>query len=74
MSPMILGAIRKRLNINKDIDPASLYSRAFTAYGIFGWIDIWFSNGMKETPEELNRIIINYLNRFILGAKEIDTL
>ncbi|MBQ9048142.1 MAG: TetR family transcriptional regulator C-terminal domain-containing protein [Solobacterium sp.] len=30
----------------------------YIAYGIFGWIDIWFSNGMKETPEELNRIIV----------------
>ena len=74
MSSMILAAIRNRLNMDKDISLNVLYSRAFTAYGIFGWIDVWFSNGMKETPEELNRIIIENLNGLIIGAKAIDTL
>ena len=74
LSPMILGAIRKRLQIGPDTEPAVLYSRAFFAYGIFGWIDVWFSSGMRETPEELNRIILNNLNDLIIGAKSIDTL
>ncbi len=74
LSSMILAAIRNRLNMDKNIDTNSLYSRAFTAYGIFGWIDVWFSNGMKETPEELNKIIIGTLNNFIIGAKYIDSL
>lgn len=74
MSSMILSAIRNRLNMNNDISLNSLYNRAFTAYGIFGWIDVWFSNGMKQTPEELNRIIVDSINNFIIGAKAIDTL
>lgn len=74
MSSMILVAIRNRLRMNKDLDLNSLYSKAFTAYGIFGWIDVWFSNGMKETPEELNKIIIDNINNHIIGAKAIDTL
>ncbi len=74
MSSMILAAIRDRLNMDKDISLNVLYSRAFTAYGIFGWIDVWFSKGMKETPEELNRIIIENLNDLIIGARAIDTL
>lgn len=74
LSPMILGAIRKRLNVNPGTDPAVLYNSAFTAYGIFGWIDIWFSNGMKETPEELNRIIVNNINTMIRGAKALEEL
>jgi AcrR family transcriptional regulator len=74
MSSTILAAIRNRLNMNKDLSPSSLYSKAFTAYGIFGWIDVWFSNGMKETPEELNKIIVDNINSYIIGAKYIDTL
>lgn len=74
MSTTILAAIRSRLNMDKDIGLSSLYARAFTAYGIFGWIDVWFSNGMKETPEELNRIIVENLNKIIIGAKSVDTL
>jgi len=72
MSPMILGAIRKRLNITTDTESSTLYLKVFTAYGIFGWIDVWFSNGMKESPEELNTIILNNLNSLIQGAKTID--
>ncbi len=74
VSSMILAAIRNRLNMNNDIDVNTFYSRAFTAYGIFGWIDVWFANGMKETPEELNKIIVDNINSFIIGAKAIDTL
>ena len=74
MSPMILNAIRKKLNVIPDTEPAVLYSRAFIAYGIFGWIDIWFSNGMRETPEELNRIIVNNINTMIRGAKALEEL
>ncbi len=71
---MILNASRKKLNVIPDTEPAILYSSAFTAYGIFGWINIWFSNGMKETPEELNRIIVNNINTMIKGAKELEEL
>lgn len=74
MSSMILSAIRNRLNLDKNIDVNSLYSRVFMAYGVFGWIDVWFSNDMKETPEDLNRIIVENINNSIIGAKAIDTL
>lgn len=74
MSSTILAAIRNRLNLNTNIGPNALYSKAFAAYGIFGWIDVWFSNGMKETPEELNKIIVDNINNHIIGAKAIDTL
>jgi hypothetical protein len=29
---------------------------------------------MKETPEELNRIIVNNINTMIKGAKELEEL
>ena len=74
LSFLILNSIRKRLGIDSDIDASALYARAFNAYGIFGWIDVWFSNGMKETPEELNHIIVDHINRIIQGAKTIEKL
>ena len=74
LSFLILNSIRKRLGINSDIDASALYARAFNAYGIFGWIDVWFSNGMKETPEELNSIIVDHINRLIQSAKTIEKL
>ena len=74
LSFLILNSIRERPGIDSDIDASTLYARAFNAYGIFGWIDVWFSNGMKETPEELNSIIVGHINRLIQGAKTIEKL
>ena len=74
LSFLILNSIRNRLGISSDMEASTLYSRAFNAYGIFGWIDVWFGNGMKETPEELNNIIVDHINRLIQGAKAIEKL
>ena len=29
------------------------YSSAYVAFFLYGWIDVWFRRGMKDTPEEL---------------------
>lgn len=29
------------------------YARAYYIYAIYGWIEIWFKRGMKETSEEI---------------------
>lgn len=29
------------------------YSSAFVAYTLYGWVDVWFARGMKETSEEI---------------------
>lgn len=29
------------------------YSRVFVAYTLYGWIEVWFMRGMKETAEEI---------------------
>lgn len=30
------------------------YARAFVAYTLYGWIELWFQRGMEETAEELS--------------------
>ena len=29
------------------------YARAYVAYTLYGWIEVWFQRGMKETAEEI---------------------
>ena len=29
------------------------YASAFAAYSLYGWIEVWFQRGMRESPEEL---------------------
>ena len=30
-----------------------VYARAYVAYTLYGWIEVWFQRGMKETAEEI---------------------
>lgn len=36
-----------------EYDMLQAYASSFTAYTIYGWIDVWFQRGMKESSEEL---------------------
>lgn len=41
-----------------EYDPAQeeaawAYSKAFVAYSLYGWIDVWFQRGMRESTQEL---------------------
>ncbi len=29
------------------------YAKAFVAYTLYGWIEVWFQRGMQESPEEM---------------------
>lgn len=29
------------------------YARAYVAYALYGWIEVWFQRGMQETAEEI---------------------
>ena len=29
------------------------YARAYAAYTLYGWIEVWFQRGMQETAEEI---------------------
>ena len=35
------------------------YSRAYAAYALYGWIEVWFQRGMKETAEEISEMFGN---------------
>lgn len=32
------------------------YAAAFAAYALYGWIEVWFSRGMEDTPEEITAL------------------
>lgn len=32
---------------------AEAYARAYVAYTLYGWIEVWFQRGMQETAEEI---------------------
>lgn len=38
---------------NPEQDVVSAYSSAYVAFFLYGWIEVWFRRGMKETAAEL---------------------
>lgn len=34
-------------------EKAEAYTKAFVAYTLYGWIELWFQRGMKESAEEI---------------------
>lgn len=36
-----------------EYEAAQAYASAFVAYTLYGWIDVWFQRGMKESSDEL---------------------
>lgn len=35
------------------------YARAYVAYALYGWIEVWFQRGMKESPDEIAAMFPN---------------
>lgn len=35
---------------------AEAYASAFVAYSIYGWIEVWFQRGMRESAEEIEQL------------------
>ena len=38
---------------NPDQEVVAAYSSAYAAFFLYGWIEVWFRRGMKETAAEL---------------------
>ncbi|MDD3409186.1 MAG: TetR/AcrR family transcriptional regulator [Eubacteriales bacterium] len=41
-----------------EYEAAQAYASAFVAYTLYGWIDVWFQRGMKESPDELASLFV----------------
>lgn len=35
------------------------YARAYVAYTLYGWIEVWFQRGMRESAEEIAGLFKN---------------
>lgn len=46
--------------LNAECEKAEAYMKAFAAYALYGWIDIWFQRGMKESADEIAELFKTY--------------
>jgi len=57
MADIILDTIKDKIGITEDMKNSEAYSKAFLAYGIYGWVREWIDRGMKESAEEINTML-----------------
>lgn len=42
-----------------DHSKEEAYARAYVAYTMYGWVEVWFNRGMRETAEEIAEMFQN---------------
>ncbi len=53
LTHLLKDAILELCGFNPEQDVVSAYSSAYAAFFLYGWIEVWFRRGMKETAAEL---------------------
>lgn len=54
---MLKDVILSASHLRTDGPLIEAYSSAFLVYLLYGWIEIWFARGMKDSPEELYALL-----------------
>lgn len=57
LAHLLLDILLDHLQLSPDDPNAWAYTKAFIAYGTYGWISEWMARGMQESPEELARLL-----------------
>ena len=39
-------------------EAVNAYASAFVAYSLYGWVEVWFLRGMKESAEEMAELFV----------------
>lgn len=50
---LLKDTILEICGLSPDCSKTEAYSKAFAAYSLYGWIEVWFQRGMQESAEEM---------------------
>lgn len=50
---LLTGILLDLCGFNPEQEVVAAYSSAYVAFFLYGWIEVWFRRGMKETSAEL---------------------
>lgn len=50
---LLKDVILEIMELKPDLPKAEAYAKAFVAYSLYGWIEVWFQRGMQESAEEM---------------------
>lgn len=53
---LLKDAILDMVELKTDLPKGEAYAKAFVAYILYGWIEVWFQRGMQESAEEMKQL------------------
>ncbi len=56
---LLKDVILEIMELKPDLPKSEAYAKAFAAYSLYGWIEVWFQRGMQESAEEMKQLFQN---------------
>lgn len=56
---LLKDVILDMMEFKPELPKGEAYAKAFAAYSLYGWIEVWFQRGMKESAEEMKQLFQN---------------
>jgi len=56
---LLKDVILDTMELRPDLPKGEVYAKAFAAYSLYGWIEVWFQRGMQESAEEMKQLFKN---------------
>lgn len=56
---LLKDVILDTMELKPGLPKAEAYAKAFVAYSLYGWIEVWFQRGMQESAEEMKQLFQN---------------
>lgn len=53
---LLKNVILDMMELKPELPKNEAYAKAFAAYSLYGWIEVWFQRGMKESAEEMMQL------------------
>lgn len=50
---LLKDIIIRIVGLKPELSKTEAYTKAFVAYSLYGWTEVWFQRGMKESAEEM---------------------
>lgn len=48
----------ENVDLSYESGAVEAYSKAFLVYSLYGWIELWFQRGRRESAEEIGQLFM----------------
>lgn len=55
--PLLKDTVIGIFGLNPELPALEAYAKAYVAYSLYGWIEVWFQRGMQESAEEMATLL-----------------